>query len=43
MTTETNKLPKRDEVPVEKTWDLTTIFPSDEAWEAAYNEAAEKE
>ena len=43
MTTETNKLPKRDEVPVEKTWDLTTIFPSDEAWEVAYKEATEKE
>lgn len=26
----------REEVPVELTWDLTTIFGSDEAWEAEY-------
>ena len=43
MTTESKKLPQRDEVPVKKTWDLTVIFKSDEEWEAAYKEAAEKE
>ena len=26
----------REEVPVEMTWDLTTIFETDEAWEAEY-------
>ncbi len=29
---------KRDQVPVENTWDLTDIFPSDEAW-TSENEA----
>ena len=29
-------IPKRSEVPVENTWDLTDIFPSDEAWLAEY-------
>ncbi len=24
----------RHEVPVEETWDLSPIYPSDEAWEA---------
>lgn len=43
MTTESKKLPQRDEIPVEKTWDLTTIYKSDEEWEAAYKAAAEKE
>ena len=43
MTSESKKLPTRDEVPVEQTWDLTTIFKSDEEWEAAYKAAAEKE
>jgi oligoendopeptidase F len=27
---------KREDVPVELTWDLTTIFTSDEAWEEEY-------
>ncbi|MCM0582818.1 oligoendopeptidase F [Weissella diestrammenae] len=26
------QIPTRDEVATEKTWDLSTIFPSDEAW-----------
>jgi len=30
------QLPLRHEVPVEQTWDLTTIFKSDEEWEDAY-------
>ncbi|AQY51845.1 oligoendopeptidase F [Listeria weihenstephanensis FSL R9-0317] len=29
-------LPAREEVPVELTWDLTTIFKSDDAWEASF-------
>ncbi len=33
------KIPKRSEIPEEYTWDLTHIFPSDEAWGAAYGEA----
>lgn len=32
----TNALPLREEVPEELTWDLTTIFPSDEAFEEAF-------
>ncbi|MGN8646507.1 oligoendopeptidase F [Gracilibacillus sp. HCP3S3_G5_1] len=27
---------RRSEVPVEQTWDLTDLFPSDEAWEAEW-------
>jgi oligoendopeptidase F len=30
---ETQKVPRRDEIPVEYTWDLTTIYADDEAWE----------
>ncbi|MBR4691813.1 MAG: oligoendopeptidase F [Oscillospiraceae bacterium] len=29
-------IPKRSEVPAEDTWDLSHIFPSDEAWQAEY-------
>jgi oligoendopeptidase F len=32
MTT-TQTLPKRADIPVELTWDLTTIYPTDAAWE----------
>lgn len=32
------QLPKRDEVPEKLTWDLTVIFPSDTAFETAYQE-----
>ncbi len=31
-----NAIPKRSEVRVEDTWDLSDIFPSDEAWQAEY-------
>ena len=31
-----NSIPKRSEVPAEFTWDLTDIFPSDEAWKEEY-------
>lgn len=34
----TTKLPLRNEVPVALTWDLTTIFPNDEAWQQAFDE-----
>jgi oligoendopeptidase F len=29
-------IPTRDEIAIEDTWDLSTIFPSDEAWESEY-------
>lgn len=34
----TNALPLREEVPKKLTWDLTTIYASDEAWEEAFVE-----
>jgi oligoendopeptidase F len=34
LVTTTQKLPRRAELPVEYTWDLTTIYPSAAAWEA---------
>lgn len=40
--TDSKQLPTREEVPAERTWDLTTIFESDEAWEEAYDRAAEQ-
>ncbi len=33
---------ERDNVKTEDTWNLTDIYPSDEAWEAAKNDLAEK-
>ncbi len=30
-----NTLPRRAEVPVEQTWDIASVYPSDAAWEAA--------
>jgi oligoendopeptidase F len=30
---ETQKIPRREEIPVEHTWDLTTMYADDEAWE----------
>ncbi|WP_280769253.1 oligoendopeptidase F [Salipaludibacillus daqingensis] len=32
------KLPKRDEVPKEKTWDLEDIFATDQEWEEQFKE-----
>ena len=29
-------IPARHEVPVEMTWDVESVFPSDDAWEAAF-------
>jgi oligoendopeptidase F len=34
-------LPRRDEVPVERTWNMTDVYPSDEAWEGALAAASE--
>jgi oligoendopeptidase F len=34
MTTDTQKVPTRAEAPLEYTWDLSLIFPSDASWEA---------
>src|SRR5919205_193591 len=33
-------LPRRSDVPEEHTWDLHSVFPSDEAWEAALTEVS---
>jgi len=30
------RIPTRDEVPVADTWDLTVLYPSDAAWQAAF-------
>jgi oligoendopeptidase F len=35
-------LPRRDEVPLEETWNLESIFESADAWEAAYEEVKAK-
>ena len=35
MTTQT-ALPRRDELTREQRWDIESIFPTDDAWEAAY-------
>lgn len=35
MTNKTDVLPTREQVPVEKTWDLTLIFATEADWEAA--------
>ncbi|QGJ69607.1 Oligoendopeptidase F [Planctomycetales bacterium 10988] len=32
------RLPKRSEVPTEDTWDLSSLFPNDEAWEEEFQE-----
>ncbi|GAA6113704.1 oligoendopeptidase F [Apilactobacillus apinorum] len=36
--TEVQQLPARKDVPEELTWDLTTIFPNDEAFEKAFKD-----
>lgn len=41
MTESTNTPPARSDIPVELTWDLTTIFPSVADWEAAFARATE--
>lgn len=32
------KLPMRSDVPIEFTWDLSPVFPNDDAWEKAYQQ-----
>lgn len=34
----TKHLPIRSDVPIEDTWDLSSLFTSDEAWESAFKE-----
>src|SRR5258708_4950157 len=33
-------LPSRDEIPAQDTWDLTSIYPGDAAWETAFASVA---
>ncbi len=33
------RLPRRGDVPVAQTWDITSVYPSDVAWEEAYDAA----
>ncbi|MDQ3931006.1 MAG: oligoendopeptidase F, partial [Chloroflexota bacterium] len=35
-------LPKRNEVPEEQTWDIKSVFATDEAWEEAYKQAEQQ-
>lgn len=35
------RLPKRNEVPVNDTWDLSPMFENDQAWESEYNNLKE--
>ncbi|MFP4383991.1 MAG: oligoendopeptidase F [Spirochaetia bacterium] len=37
-----NTIPKREEVPEEYRWDLSSLFKTDEEWETAFNELNEK-
>lgn len=34
-----SQVPKRSEVALESTWDLSPLYPHDEAWEAAFQQA----
>jgi oligoendopeptidase F len=36
------QLPKRDEIPVEKTWDVEAIFATDEEWEREFKQLKEE-
>ena len=36
------ELPLREDLPESATWDLSTIFQSDEDWQDTYNEVAER-
>lgn len=40
--TKSKELPLREELPTEKTWDLTLIYSSDEEWEEDYEKASKK-
>lgn len=35
---EVKKIPERGEVPAKDTWDLTAVYPSDEAWQKDFDE-----
>lgn len=37
--TDKTSIPKREEIEIKYTWNLTDIYPGDEAWEAAYTSA----
>ncbi|MFP4441583.1 MAG: oligoendopeptidase F [Spirochaetia bacterium] len=37
-----NTIPKREEVPEEYRWDLSSLYKTDEEWETAFNELNEK-
>ena len=39
---EVKQLPKRDEVPVELTWDLEKIFKDEAAFQKAFDDVAAK-
>ncbi len=32
----TEMLPRRQDVPIEKTWNVESVFPSVDAWEAEF-------
>ena len=38
MAAEVKQLPERKDIPVEDTWKLEDIFPSDDAWEKEFKE-----
>lgn len=40
--TKMKQLPKREEIPVERTWDVEAIFSTDEAWESEFNSLKEE-
>jgi oligoendopeptidase F len=37
-----SQVPERDELPVEDTWDLTSIYADDDAWAAAYESVGDR-
>lgn len=40
--TKMKQLPKREEIPVERTWDVEAIFPTIEEWETEFNSLKEE-
>ncbi|WP_018659448.1 oligoendopeptidase F [Allofustis seminis] len=38
----TKQLPTREQVPTALTWDLTVLYPSDEAWEESYQAVSQR-
>ncbi len=41
-TKKSKQLPKREEIPVERTWDVEDIFSTDEEWEKEFKEVKEE-